>query len=561
MRIKIITLICVLWMPLLVNANQSTNGKWLKNQSQYFLNKGDYPKAIHYGIMLRQLGESNHNATYQLYAYIYLGQALMMNGRQQPAKYYMNKSLQLALALHNNSALCSVYNGLGLYASNVERNYYRSIDYYFKGINTAKHCGNTHLAAILLGNLCNVYYWKQDPEGLKYALECYALGHKQRDAYAIFIGANSAAYMYYLNHNYTSAIRYIQEAEAVMHKNDFYDQSLVYNLLGKILAGMGKNDKAISEFKKSISFSKTASASSIADAYLGYAHVLMKQNKYAAAVPLLYEGVKVLDKYSNVIHRYDLYEAMSQCFEHLGKYEQSLQFFKASQTEKDSLFNAEKETALNEILIKYDIERQKNEVKQTKLEILQNEKQLQITMMGFFIVLIILVGVFYLYRRRNKLYLQIVRLNKDALAREKMLEEEMKQLQRDTDKLDTKYAASSLTNQKSEALFIKLNRMMRENRIYTDSLLTKEKLAEYLGTNRTYLSRVINEQTEQPFTKYVNKFRIEEAIRLLSDPQNETPLKAICAELGFKSLSTFYTLFQSTTGMTPSQYRSRAKET
>lgn len=101
---------------------------------------------------------------------------------------------------------------------------------------------------------------------------------------------------------------------------------------------------------------------------------------------------------------------------------------------------------------------------------------------------------------------------------------------------------------------------MREEKIYKDNFITKDKVAEILGTNRTYLSRIINEQSKLSFTHYVNRFRIEEAIRLLSDPNNETPMKAISAELGFNSISTFYNLFQSSVGMTPSQYRNKVME-
>ena len=78
------------------------------------------------------------------------------------------------------------------------------------------------------------------------------------------------------------------------------------------------------------------------------------------------------------------------------------------------------------------------------------------------------------------------------------------------------------------------------------------------GTNGVTV--IINEQSKLSFTHYVNRFRIEEAIRLLSDPNNETPLKAISTELGFNSISTFYNLFQSSVGMTPSQYRNKVME-
>ena len=58
------------------------------------------------------------------------------------------------------------------------------------------------------------------------------------------------------------------------------------------------------------------------------------------------------------------------------------------------------------------------------------------------------------------------------------------------------------------------------------------------------------------FNHYVNRFRIEEAIRLLSDPEHDVQLKALVYDLGFSSPTTFYSLFRALVGMTPSQYRS-----
>ncbi|MCC8172891.1 MAG: helix-turn-helix domain-containing protein, partial [Odoribacter sp.] len=57
---------------------------------------------------------------------------------------------------------------------------------------------------------------------------------------------------------------------------------------------------------------------------------------------------------------------------------------------------------------------------------------------------------------------------------------------------------------------------------------------------------------------YINKYRIEEACRILSDTNNITPLKAISYQLGFNSLTTFYTLFKAAVQMSPDQYRRHA---
>ena len=92
---------------------------------------------------------------------------------------------------------------------------------------------------------------------------------------------------------------------------------------------------------------------------------------------------------------------------------------------------------------------------------------------------------------------------------------------------------------------------MRSERIYRQQDLTKERLAEIAGCNRTYLSQVVNAQTGMNMVSYINSFRIQEAVELLSDAGSEIPLKAVALEAGFSSLSTFYKLFKQTVGMTP----------
>ena len=190
---------------------------------------------------------------------------------------------------------------------------------------------------------------------------------------------------------------------------------------------------------------------------------------------------------------------------------------------------------------------------------LEKEQRLQQLSFILAIIIIVLVLLYYLYNRKNKLYLRIVMQNQEAIKRETELNRRIEELE-NQENASAKYASSSLSDEKSLELVRQLEKAMREDKIYQDKTLNKDKLAELLGTNRTYLSRIINEHAQTSFTHYVNRFRIDEAIRTLSDPNNDIPLKALASELGFNSISTFYNLFQSTVGMTPSQYRSKVHE-
>ena len=284
-----------------------------------------------------------------------------------------------------------------------------------------------------------------------------------------------------------------------------------------------------------------------------------KQEKYHEASVLLKQGIAISKARTNAVHRNELFETLSLCYEHLHQYQDALNAYKHFRLANDSIFSEDKERDLSEMRYQYDSERQENLIKQGKLEMMEKEQHLQQLSFILAIIVIVLVLLYYLYNRKNKLYLSIVMQNQDAIKRETELTRRIEELE-SQESASAKYASSSLSDEKSLELFRQLEKAMREDKIYQDKNLNKDRVAELLGTNRTYLSRIINEQAETSFTHYVNRFRIEEAVRQLSDPYNDIPLKALASELGFNSISTFYNLFQSSVGMTPAQYRSKVHE-
>lgn len=533
-----------------------------------YLNKADYEQAIAHGQRLFELGyaRKEYNRAV-IYAHICLGQAYMMTGQPEEAYRHLGQARLIGEEHENDSALCSVYNGLGLYASNVQKDYYRSLEYFFKGVEAARRSRYERLYSILLSNISGIYYLKKDTTGSRYAQECYERGHERKDPFLIYCGATTTAYMHYLRGAYEEAFRYIREAEFLMQQNDFYDRAHVYNLFGYILHRMGRTDEAVLYFRKSLELQEPGNTSSIVSALLGYAGILMERRQYDRAVRQLEEGLALSRSRQSTIYRSDLLDALARCHEARGSLTEALHYRRLYQAETDSLYSAEKERAVGEIRAKYELERHENESKQQRLELLKKENRLQLLMAGLVCILVTGVLLYILYRRKDRLYRTIVRQQQEAIRQEQQLRRRIMELSAaippSTELFSPageKYAASSLTDEKKRVLFVRLETLLQEQRIYTDNLLTKEKVAEMLDTNRTYLSQIINEQTKQNFTQFVNGFRTKEAVRLLSDPACVTPLKALCVELGFNSMTTFYSQFQAATGMTPAQYRNKVQE-
>ncbi len=521
--------------------------KALKEISFLLLHQANYDEAIHYGEQLLDIGYQSEDYDFAvLYAHIALGQANMMKGNKNEATANLHQAKAIAESNENDSALCSVYNGLGLYAANIENDYYRSIDLFFQGIAAAERSGYSQLHTILLINISGIYYLKDDPVGLSYSLEAYERGHKESNPYHIFAASTNTAYMYYLCGEYEKALQYIKEAEFLMKQNDFYDQTNIYALYGHILLAQGNTDEAIEYFERGLDLKDKAQTSSIVYTLYGYARAWHEKQALDRAIPVLEEALELTHTENNPIHRDKLLRELSLCYESKGEYNRALEWQRRFQTESDSLFNTDKERALSDLRMKYDTERRENEIKEVKLNLLQktkNEQLLIISLIGFFLIVLFLV---YFIWRRNRFYTTIVHQYHTRIRREKQMQE--------------KYSMSSLSEEKGVNLFLQLEKIMREEAIYRDNLLTKEKVADMLGTNRTYLSQIINQQTSLTFTQYINEYRINEAVKLISDPGNRIPLKAISSDVGFSSMTTFYKAFQNTVGMTPSQYKNRTIE-
>ncbi|NRT16435.1 AraC-like DNA-binding protein [Flavobacterium sp. 28A] len=106
----------------------------------------------------------------------------------------------------------------------------------------------------------------------------------------------------------------------------------------------------------------------------------------------------------------------------------------------------------------------------------------------------------------------------------------------------------------------KLESLCKEQHIYTDSTLNREKVAEKLGISPGYLSQIINSITGDNFANYINNYRIEAVKEMISNSEYENyNLLTIGLESGFTSKTTFYNSFKKMTSQTPNEYKNANK--
>ncbi|MEM8525516.1 MAG: PAS domain-containing protein [Bacteroidota bacterium] len=134
-----------------------------------------------------------------------------------------------------------------------------------------------------------------------------------------------------------------------------------------------------------------------------------------------------------------------------------------------------------------------------------------------------------------------------------------KEVRDDTDiplmQLSEKYHSSSLRGIDELKLYLALEKLLDEEKLYLDPDLSLRQLADRLATNTKYLSQVVNHLASCNFQQYLNTFRIKEVQKkILKDEFENLTLFGIALQCGFKNKSTFYKVFKEIVGTTPKDY-------
>lgn len=83
--------------------------------------------------------------------------------------------------------------------------------------------------------------------------------------------------------------------------------------------------------------------------------------------------------------------------------------------------------------------------------------------------------------------------------------------------------------------------------------LTLDELANYVGLNHSYLSRIFKEETGSMLIPYINRYRVKQSLELLKDGKLKT--YEIAEKVGFNSIDNYYICFKKLYGLPPNEYR------
>ncbi len=119
--------------------------------------------------------------------------------------------------------------------------------------------------------------------------------------------------------------------------------------------------------------------------------------------------------------------------------------------------------------------------------------------------------------------------------------------------LEEENALSTLAGRSPRDLQSRFKSHMAERKPFLNENVSIESVAASLGTNKTTLSKMVNDNFKMNWRQLLNCYRIKEAVTLLAK-NPEMGMEQLRKNSGFNSVSTFTSSFSRFTGCTPGEY-------
>lgn len=370
---------------------------------------------------------------------------------------------------------------------------------------------------------------------------------KRHEAVSLsFIGES-----YLLNEKPLDAQLYFKESYTIskeMNSREGLAES--YQNFAGVAKANGNNEECINHYMRALSFLHSIPDQlGISKTLVNISTVYNEEGKLKEAISFAEKALMVADSNTMINQQQSILPLLAGLYYDAGQQEKAYSLLRR--------YTEIKESNVNKVSLQIQGEYE-SQLRQHETLLLKKEKQLQgekirkqktvIYLSGGALVLfLVLSGMIFLKNKKLKESYQHLYKTHMELTKK---EEELIDI-----KKESKYTRSTLKDEAQQSLLNELAKLMLHEKIFLNKDLNLDELAKRLGTNRTYLSQVINDNFNTNFNNYINEYRVKEAQRLLLNPSSKIlTIEAIAQNVGFNSKSSFNTAFKKFTGLTPSDF-------
>lgn len=379
------------------------------------------------------------------------------------------------------------------------------------------------------------------------------------------------------------ARKFHNEMEKLNLKNNIYKD--YYSLLqsGLICLYENKIQESIHWYKKTLQYTNThrLDLSYKGYIYLALAELCHLTNKSDSALYYLNLSYRIAKKYKIVNMLDQTLTGLTVVCGKAGDTDKVEEYKRQHRELIDSIYNFNAFNRSKNSQIVYEIEKVEKKVadlnevtKDKKRKIVELQRTVAVISLG---LLAFIIAFTIIYRQKKKLfeaYKNLYEKNKEIISisdnhqvkevekKEKLLPLESNLETKELSGIDKSGGTNKLSEEQKEKLFEDILAIMANEGEFCDYNFSQKRLAELVKSNTSYVSIVINEKYKKNFSAFVNEYRIREAQRRLSNfkEYGKYTVKDIAESVGYKSQTSFFQLFKTITGITPSIYRKIAEE-
>lgn len=224
----------------------------------------------------------------------------------------------------------------------------------------------------------------------------------------------------------------------------------------------------------------------------------------------------------------------------------------------DSLLMTSNEYGLKNVHKHYDIP---NLISDKQTIITQLKRKETFTNITIFLLFIIIVGLAFVYYRNKKRNREKIELLKSDLEQylaqqNKNFEDKNKfSISEERNLIDSPSNQGKMSDETKNSILDSLS-WFENNKDFLKNNCSLENLAKEFNTNKTYLSKVINEDKGYTFSTYVSNLRINYLIETLKEDKRirKYSIESIAEEIGYNNVKAFNNAFYERIGVKPSVF-------
>lgn len=441
-------------------------------------------------------------------------------------------------------------------------NYEESIQAYRAALKAAQKSNDSLTIAQLKLNIGLLEIKNEDVStGISYLDEAHAYFKNQRDAFHLGLIYQNYALASEKQNNWQDVRSNAQKALNYFSPTEHYPEIL------RAKSNIGLAYLNLGNYKQALLFLRTvneASAkvnlpriSALSEEHLGRYYLQTEQWPEAAeALKHAIEGYQKLGMVENMQKTYPL---LAKALTQTSDKKQAEHLLDTLNQMIINTYNQKRNQNYLEIKAVYELEDKLKKIQLQQIAIRNKNKTVAI-LLALLLISILSTGL------ATFLYLQKQRLTQSLFLRNRELSEKNKTITAAQQKgvapleLQSNSTLQEDRDKGLETLFDELDRLIVSQKLFLDPELSLSSLSKKLNTNDLYTSKAINTYANCNFNTYINTYRIEEARQLLEDEGQLLENKLLSLKCGFQSYSTFFRVFKSLTGLSPTAYKKQILE-